>query len=173
MDFLQNSLVTRKLANSLPLIPNIHSQISQLCHTSKEFQIKFLNSVGVKVALKPLPTFLLFKDSIITSEKSCLTYKTPCNNCEFSYIGQTKRDLKFQNFGTIRNQQPPEKLALCEHLMINHHKIAWQVAQILKTKLDYSKWLFAESWFINKKSNVLNRNDGVAFPSTNTKSLNY
>ena len=46
--------------------------------------------------------------------------------------------------------------------------IAWQEAQILKTESDYSKRLFAESWFINKETNILNRNDGVAFPSTYT-----
>jgi len=27
-------------------------------------------------------------------EKSCLVYQVPCHNCEFIYIGQTKRDLK-------------------------------------------------------------------------------
>ena len=71
----------------------------------------------------------------------------------------------------IQNQQP-EKSALCEHSMIHDHRIAWQEAQILKTELDYSKRLFAESWFINKESNILNRNVGVAFPSTYTKLLN-
>ena len=45
--------------------------------------------------------------------------------------------------------------------MIHDHRIAWQEAQILKTESDYSKRLFAESWFINKESNILNRNDGV------------
>ena len=102
-------------------------------------------------------------------------YKIPCNDCEFSYIGQTKRDLKtriLEHQRAIRNQQP-EKSAVCEHSMIHDHRIAWQEAQILKTESDYSKRLFAESWFINKESNILNRNDGVAFPSTYIKLLNY
>ena len=84
----------------------------------------------------------------------------------------SKRDLKnriLEHQRAIRNQRP-EKSALCEHLTI---LIAWQKAQILKTDSDYSKRLFAESWFINKESNVLNRNDGVAFPSIYTKLLNY
>ena len=46
--------------------------------------------------------------------------------------------------------------------MIHDHRITWQEAEIL----NYSKRLFAESWFINKESNVLNRNNGVTFPST-------
>ena len=40
------------------------------------------------MALKPLLTSL--KDPILTSEKSCLIYKIPSNDCEFSYIGQAK-----------------------------------------------------------------------------------
>ena len=71
----------------------------------------------------------------------------------------------------IRNQQP-EKSALCEHSMIHDQKIARQEAQILKTESDCSKRLLTESWFINKESNILNKNDGVAFPSTYTKLLN-
>ena len=153
---------------TLPYIQGVSDKIQRV-----------LNSVGVKVALKPLLTIGRYlpslKDPILTSEESCLIYKIPCNDCEFSYIGQTKRDLKtriLEHQRAIRNQQP-EKSALCEHSMIHDHRIAWQEAQILKTESDYSKRLFAESWFINKESNILNRNDGVAFPSTYTKLLNY
>ena len=72
----------------------------------------------------------------------------------------------------IRKQER-EKSALCEHSMIYDRRIAWQEAQILETESDYSKRLFAESWYINKESNVLNRNDSVAFPSIYSKLLNY
>ena len=76
------------------------------------------------------------KDPIFTSEKFCLIYKTPCNDCEFSYIGQTKQDLKtkiLEHLRVIRNQQS-EKSALCEHSMIHDHRIAWQKAQILTSE---------------------------------------
>ena len=89
--------------------------------------------------------------------------------------GQTKQDLKtriLEHHRAIRNHQP-KKSALCKHSMNHEHRIASQKAQILKTESDYSKRLFAKSWFIHKESNVLNRNDGVAFPSTYTKLLNY
>ena len=128
---------------TLPYIQGVSDKIQRV-----------LNSVGVKVALKPLLTIGRYlpslKDPILTSENSCLIYKIPCNDCEFSYIGQTKRDLKtriLEHQRAIRNQQP-EKSALCEHSMIHDHRIAWQEARILKTESDYSKRLFAESWFI-------------------------
>ena len=49
--------------------------------------------------------------------------------------------------------------------MIHNHRVAWQEVQIFKTESDNSKRLFVESWFINKQSNILKRNDGVTFPS--------
>ena len=99
----------------------------------------------------------------------------PCDDCEFSYIGQNKRDLKtriLEHQRAVRNQQT-KKSIFREHSLIHSYRIAWQEAQIFQTESDYSKQLFAESWFINKKSNVLNRNVGFTFSSTYAKLLNY
>ena len=101
---------------SLNVFPTKFSRYKKACkHTSHDSQHSFsvfttlpyiqgvsdkiqrvLNSVGVKVALKPFLTigtyFSSLKDLILTNEKSCLIYKVPCNDYEFGYIGQTKRD---------------------------------------------------------------------------------
>ena len=72
---------------TLPYIQGVSNKIQRV-----------LNSVGVKAALKPLFTIGRYlpslKDFVLTSEKSCLIYKIPHNDCEFSYIRQNKRDLK-------------------------------------------------------------------------------
>ena len=57
-----------------------------------------------------------------------------------------------------------EKSALRKHSSLLSHTINWSEVEILKTETDYSKRLFAESWFINEKPEVMNRNDGRAFP---------
>ena len=49
--------------------------------------------------------------------------------------------------------------------------IDWNEATILSTEKDYTKRLFAESWLINKSSNVINRNDGNTLPSVYKKLL--
>ena len=57
------------------------------------------------------------KDPLTLEEKSCLVNEVPCFDCDFVYIGQTKRDLKSrlaEHKLAIRNQEP-EKSALCEH----------------------------------------------------------
>ena len=45
--------------------------------------------------------------------------------------------------------------------------------KILKVEHDYLKCLFTESWCINEKAHVLNRNDGLSFPTVGRKLLNF
>jgi len=85
-----------------------------------------LNEAGVKVAMKPhlmLGKLLLsLKNLLGDCEKSCLVYQVPCHNCDFVYIGQTKRDLKSRLVEHKRaiKYQSPEKSAFCE-VTLHHH----------------------------------------------------
>ena len=145
---------------SLPYIRGMSDKIQRV-----------LNEAGVKVGMKPYLTIkkLLpsLKDPLDNCEKSCLVYLVPCHDCDFVYIGQTKRDLKSRLSEHKRaiKYQRPEKSALCEHSISMDHVISWSEAKILKTENDYWKRLFLESWHINSKPHVMNRNDGNAFPS--------
>ena len=134
-----------------------------------------MNAIGVKVALKPLITIGKLlphpKDHLVSKEKSCLVYQVLCQDCGFVYIGQTKRDLKSpipEHQRAIKYQRPDES-ALCEHSISLKHTINWSKVEVLKTETDYLKRLFAESWFINEKPEVMNRNDGHTFPSVYKK----
>ena len=51
------------------------------------------------------------------------------------------------------------------------NKIDRENTIILKGETDYNKRLFIESWFINSKSNVANRNDGNSSALVYKKSL--
>ena len=49
------------------------------------------------------------KDPIAEHEKSRLVYKIPCADCEFVYVGQTKRDLKSrvaEHKRAVKNAEP-------------------------------------------------------------------
>ena len=98
------------------------------------------------------------KDQHNPEEKSCVVYQVPCSDCNFVYIGQTKRDLKSrlaEHKLAIKNQEP-EKSALCEHYMRFDHLIDWNNSKILKTEAHYSKRLTSEAWFINPHPHVMN-----------------
>ena len=55
--------------------------------------------------------------------------------------------------------------ALCEHSVAMDHIISWTDTKILELETDYRKRLFFESWHINAKPLVMNRNDGSSFPA--------
>ena len=102
------------------------------------------------------------KDPISPDEINCLAYEIPCNDCDFVYIGQTKRNLnaRSKEYQRAITQLQPENSALCEHAMENDHLIGWSKARILKVETNYFKRLTAESWFIHSHTKVLNRSDG-------------
>ena len=76
-----------------------------------------LNEAGVKVAIKLVKTIgnilTSSKDPIAEHEKSRLVYKIPCVDCEFAYVGQTKRDLKSrvaEHLRAVTNTEPEKSL---------------------------------------------------------------
>ena len=119
-----------------------------------------LNDVGVGVAMRPFVTIAKSlpspKDLLDVNEITGIIYQVP-----FVYIGKIKGDLKSRLSEHKRGikYQRPEKSALCEHSITLGHIIDWNEATIFSTEKDYTKRLFAESWMINKSSNVINRND--------------
>ena len=148
---------------------NHFTSIPYIQGTSEKIR-RVLNEAGVKVAIKPIHTIGRIlpspKDPLTLEEKSCLVYQVPCFDCDFVYIGQTKRDLKSriaEHKLAIRNQEP-EKSALCEHSIQFDHLIDWNNSRVLKTEAHYSKRLTSEAWFINSHPHVMNRSDGDSLP---------
>ena len=131
---------------------------------------RILNEVGVKVAMKPIRTIGQYlpspEDPITTDEITCVVYEVPCKDCDFVYVGQTKRDLnsRLKEHQRVIKQQKPENSALCEHVILFDHVIDWANSRISKTESNFSKRLTAESWFILSRPKVINRSDGESFP---------
>ena len=151
---------------TLPYIKGVSDKIQRILH-----------NIGVKVAFKPYLTINKYlpspKDFTNKDELSGMIYQVPCHDCDFIYIGQTKRTLKSrlnEHKRSIKYQRP-EQSALADHSMSMDHKINWEEAKILKLESDYFKRLFTETWYINSKSHVMNRNDGNSFPSVYYKLL--
>ena len=147
---------------------NHFTSIPYIQGTSEKVR-RILNKAGVKVAMRPVRTIGQIlpspKDPHNPEEKSCIVYQVPCSDCNFVYIGQTKRDLKSrlaEHKLAIKNQEP-EKSALCEHYMRFDHLIDWNNSKILKTEA-HSKRLTSEAWFINSHPHVMNRSDGDSLP---------
>ena len=56
--------------------------------------------LAVKVAMNSIRTIGQYlpspKDPITTDKIICIVYEVPCKDCEFVYVGQTKRNLNFR-----------------------------------------------------------------------------
>ena len=114
--------------NHFTSIPNIQG-------TSNKVR-RILNKAGVKVTMRPVRTIGQIlpspKDPQNPEKKSCVVYQVPCSDCNFVYIGQTKRDLKSrlaEHKLAIKNQEP-EKSALCKHYMRFNYLIDWNNSKI-------------------------------------------
>ena len=132
---------------------------------------RVLNEAGVGVAMRPVKTIRHIlpspKDPYTTEDKTCVVYQIPCSDCDYVYIGQTKRGLKSRlaDHRRATSQLRPELSALCEHAMDFNHTIDWEKSEILKVENNYSKRLISEAWFINAHSKVMNRSDGDSLPN--------
>ena len=80
---------------------------------------RVLNEAGVNVAMRPVHTIRhvlpLPKDPYTSEDIGCIIYEIPCLDCNFVYIGQTKRGLKSRLAEHKRAtlNQKPEQSALC------------------------------------------------------------
>ena len=65
------------------------------------------------------------KDTHTSEDKSCVVYHIPCSDCDYVYIGQTKRGLKSRlaDHKRATSKLRPELSALCEHAMDFNHTI--------------------------------------------------
>ena len=131
---------------------------------------RILNEVGVKLAMKPTRTIGQYlpspKDPITSDEITCVVYEVPCKDCDFVYVGQTKRGLnsRLKEHQSAITQQKLENSALCELVILFDHVVDWANSRILKTESNFFKRLTAESWFILSRPKVINRSDDESFP---------
>ena len=68
--------------------------------------------------------------------------------------------LRLNKHNRANEFQRPEKSDFCKHLFIMDDRIDWNRITISKIEKDCLQGLFAESWPINKKSQVMNNNHG-------------
>ena len=87
--------------NHFTSIPYIQGTSEKIRRVLNEAGVKPIHTIG---RILPSP-----KDPLNLEEKSCLVHQAPCFDCDFVYIGQTKRDLKSrlaEHKLAIRNQEP-------------------------------------------------------------------
>ena len=132
---------------------------------------RILEQFGVKVAFKPHFTignlFPKPKDPVPKAQVRAPIYKIPCDDCEKSYIGETKRQYatrESEHKKAVKNFEI-KKSALAEHCHITGHSISWDSAEILRTCSKWYERRILEAWEINVcGEKAINRDDGLKLP---------
>jgi len=98
------------------------------------------------------------KDSLPSSLRSNVVYQLNCQNCNASYVGQTKRALSVRvnehRSHIIRNSS--QQSVITEHRLLYKHDFDWDNVQILDEETNYNKRLISEMIFIKKQKFGLN-----------------
>jgi len=92
-----------------------------------------------------------------------VVYKISCNNCNASYVDQTKRQLKTRINEHIKNiaLEESKHSVITKHILDKNHTFNWQNTKILDFESNYFKRLISEMIHIKTQENSLNSIDDI------------
>jgi len=87
-------------------------------------------------------------------------YKIACNNCDATYVGQTKRQLRTrvrEHKNNIKSD-PSKHSVISEHIVKFNHSFDWDNVKILDRKSKFYKRITSEMMHIKEQKAGLNLN---------------
>ena len=96
------------------------------------------------------------KDKIDKFSMSGVVYKFDCNDCNATYIGQTKRKLITRINEHKKDITKNSLSVVFRHCIDNDHAFDWENTQILDIECSYFKRLTSEMIFIKSNENSIN-----------------
>ena len=122
----------------LPFLPELYNRMKRT-----------FSKAGVEVSLRPPPSLkgALLKKKPASIEPRGLVYRIPCQDCDWSYVGETARTLSVrvsEHKRAVRNLSTSSEIA--NHSFHLDHRINWEAAEILDREPNCQKRLFKEAW---------------------------
>lgn len=140
---------------SMPYIPTVSENISNI-----------LKPYNITIAHKPFNTtkkfFTKLKPELKTNDETNTIYKIDCNNCNSTYIGQSKQYLHKRIYAhkyDIRTMN--NSTALTKHATEQNHSFDFENVQILKREQNYFKRSIHEMIEIKKHRNAINNRTDI------------
>jgi len=98
-------------------------------------------------------------DSLDLMSQHGVVYKITCHDCDASYIGQTKRQLRtrIKEHVSDINKKSGSPSVISEHRLRFNHDFEWDNIKIIDYELSYQKRIIAEMVHIKKQQNGLNK----------------
>jgi len=107
------------------------------------------------------------KDNIDKLKHSNVVYRISCNDCDATYVGQTKRQLntRIREHKLDINKTTGLPSVISQHRLSNNHEFQWDDIDILDKERKYHNRLISEMIHIKKQKNSINKqNDTEQFP---------
>jgi len=98
------------------------------------------------------------KDQTEHQHKNNVIYKIYCKDCNASYVGQTKRQLKTrirEHYNNIKLDDSRHSV-VTQHMIKHDHAFDWKNVRILDSESNYNKRLISEMLHIKEQSNGIN-----------------
>jgi hypothetical protein len=142
---------TNKKIIVLPYIHNVSEMVTS-AFNKKEVMI------GYRVLNKLTGFIKRHKDETTVDSSNNVVYKICCKDCDASYVGQTKRQLKTRLNEHIKNSSlnTLKHTVITEHTLEYNHTFDWQNKKILDFETNYYKRLISEMIHIKLQTNGIN-----------------
>jgi hypothetical protein len=132
--------------------------ISSVSEKFLSFPIKYDCNVAFTIPFKLNKFITTGKDHIDRLSCNDVVYKINCKDCESSYVGQTKRQLKTrvsEHIADIRKSSSPS--VITKHRIAENHEFDWENVEILDKEPSFVKRSISEMLYIKKQHNGLNK----------------
>jgi len=127
----------------------------------------FIDKKEYKISYRILNKLTAFvkrhKDKNMLEVNNNVVYKIFCNNCNASYVGQTKRQLRTRMNEHIKNIKLNESKhsVVTKHMLDSGHSFDWTNVKIMDHETNYCKRLISEMIHIKTQVNSLNSMDDI------------
>ena len=137
------------------LIPYIKGISERFSKIAEKYQFRLAFSCNNK-----LDKFIKTGKDILDSMHHCnVVYKIDCHDCDASYVGQTKRQLRTrirEHKADIKKRSGSPSVISC-HKIEHDHEFDWDNATILDSEPSYKKRLISEMVHIKRQNMGLNK----------------
>ena len=145
-----NNVDERKAFFNVPYLPQFSERFRLV--------IRDQNVMTSYTGMNKLRSFIkVHKDKLPLMSHQNVVYKISCNDCDASYVGQTKRLLKTRiNEHRAHIRKNTAQQSVISNHRLQNHEFNWDDIEILDEERILNKRLLSEMLFIKRQKNSLN-----------------
>ncbi|XP_067205235.1 uncharacterized protein [Linepithema humile] len=145
------------------VLPYANIVSKKIKHITKKYKFRLAHTIPNK-----LNTFIKrHKDIAEKDSHNDIVYKISCNDCNVTYVGQSKRQLRTRVDEHRSSVRRGQNSVITEHCSRLNHNFDWDGAEICDIEHSYNKRLISEMIFIKRQLHGINvQSDTNSLPAS-------